>query len=115
MVTKGYQKGVYDRVTEGTWELSGLGNQARDAAIHLRAGQRIGRKGPRISARLGLGLALWIVYRGLRGTLSPCHGGQRKNHKDPEGWAFEVGAERQKPRRSSTGSPRGETANESVG
>jgi hypothetical protein len=27
MVTKGYRKGVYDRVTEGTWEKGRVGNQ----------------------------------------------------------------------------------------
>jgi hypothetical protein len=28
MVTKGYRKGVYDRVTEGTWEWNPFGNQS---------------------------------------------------------------------------------------
>jgi len=30
MVTKGYRKGVYDRVTEGTWEETRVGNQGKE-------------------------------------------------------------------------------------
>lgn len=39
MVTKGYQKGVYDRVTEGTWESA----QNREAAASSLQGMQNGR------------------------------------------------------------------------
>jgi len=32
MVTKGYRKGVYDRVTEGTWEKGWIGNRGVEVA-----------------------------------------------------------------------------------
>jgi len=33
MVTKGYQKGVYDRVTEGTWESGRIGKCSRQSPV----------------------------------------------------------------------------------
>ena len=37
MVTKGYRKGVYDRVTEGTWETTQAGTDTQTLAAQSLA------------------------------------------------------------------------------
>jgi hypothetical protein len=46
MVTKGYRKGVYDRVTEGTWELEPVRESVAGSPVASKSVSHLRHKGP---------------------------------------------------------------------
>jgi hypothetical protein len=57
MVTKGYQKGVYDRVTEGTWELARIGKSSRQSSVVSLQSSVLSRQSSVVSTNLWLDAA----------------------------------------------------------
>jgi len=80
MVTKGYQKGVYDRVTEGTWESGRIGKSSRQSLV-ASLQQKTNGWTPRAIMARDVRWGTW-VGRGIRFSLCELGADDGRQNKD---------------------------------
>jgi len=89
MVTKGYRKGVYDRVTEGTWEWNTFGNQSlvvsrkslAEASQELNGWLSLLEKSQQRRRRR----TETVIYSDPACFLRPCQGRESENQNSQQG------------------------------